>query len=1117
MNRHIHLAFVYSSILVLGTSPFAKAQTLYGSLVGNVKDSTEAIVAGASVTLTNIETKQSREATTAETGGYAFATIPPGTYDIKVSRTGFTAYSQTGVVVAANNTVRIDVTLNVGTVSESVNVSALAVTLQTDRADVRNDVSGAQLVNLPMSAGRNYQTVFVTLPGFGGIQSSYNSTPSNPSKALVFNVNGASFSINNTKIDGAQSINVWLPHETAYVPTLEAVDAVNVVSNSFDAETGMAGGAAIYVQTKSGTNDFHGALFEHHDNQHFNAKPFFLPPGQSKPKLVLNDFGGAAGGAIIKQKLFYFGSYESIFNREAAQLFTTVPTAAIKAGDMTGQSNPIYDPLTGDDKGAGRTPFPGQIVPAARIDPIAAKLAAMTPLPNQAGNLLASNYFANGSYIFDRHRVDGKVNWNPGQKFTMFGRFGFLRYNMQNPPAFGDLGGPNISSSGGNPGHGWGNTYSFTIAGTYLASPRFIIDAYWGWTQLGTNVETPGIDKQLGLALGIPGTNGPAKYQGGLPRFAVSNYDDIGTPGAYLPYYRHDPSSNYVVNFNWTHGSHDIRWGVDIAQLAMNHIQAEGGYGAGMGGFLFSGGPTSIAGGPSPNQFNSYAAFLLGLANQAGKNTIVPDELTTRSWQHGLYIRDRWNVTSALTLSYGLRWEYYPMATRADRGIGLYDRNTNQVDICGYGQVPSGCGVSQSKALFGPRIGIAYRTARSLVIRAGYGITYDPYSLGRPFKYNYPDLLIQNYDPANSYSWVTTLSKGLPAAAIPDLGNGYLPMPPIYETSTVDFKQFKRGYIQSWNVTLQKQFMWGWVGQAGYVATRSINQFAQVNINAGQTPGLGLAGQPLYQQFGRTANTWSYEPLGTNQYNALQAKLEHAFSAGFQFGAAYTWSKAVGPAANDDTQPLVQAVAYRYLNRAVLPFDRTQNLSLSGMWELPFGKGKRLVQSGFGSVLLGGWRTNAITTFMTGLPFSVSASGSSLNMPGSMQRADQVLPDVQILGGIGSSASYFDPLAFRAVTQTRFGNAGFYSLRGPGAADLDLSISRDFPIKERMRLQFRFESFNLTNTPHFNLPGRSVSSMVLNPDGTIKNLAGYTQITSTQNLGRDFDERRIQFDLRLSW
>ena len=1129
-RRQSYLVLLCSAILwAVGAAPSMHAQALYGSLVGNVRDASQAVVASAKVTLTNTETHQSREATTNDEGGYDFATVPPGTYDIKVIKEGFTAYTENGVGVTPNTTTRIDITLKLGAVSESVTVTAEAAALQTDRAEVNASVSTNQLANLPMSIGRNYQTMFVTLPGFGGITSSYNSTPSNPSKALVFNVNGASFNINNTKIDGAQSINVWLPHESAYVPTLEAIDSVNVVSNSFEAETGLAGGSAVYVSTKSGTNQLHGAVFEDHDNQHLNARPFFLPWSQSKPKFVYNDFGGAIGGPIKKDKLFFFGSFEQTDDREGAFYIATVPTAAIKSGNMQGQNNPIYDPATGDpNSGAGRTPFPNQTIPASRIDPIAATLAGLTPLPNLGANLLASNYYISAPFIFDRTRADAKLNWNPTQKFTSFIRFGMLHYNMENPTIFGDLGGIQVDSAGGNPGHGYGNTFSLTFAGTYLISPRFIWDTYVGWSRLGTNIVIPGLDKQSGLALGIPGTNGPALYQGGYPRFAVSNYDEIGTESEFLPYFRSDPATNYVSNFNFTKGSHDIRWGLDFSQLAMNHIQAEGGNGAGMGGFLFNGGPTSLPGGPSPNQFNTYGTFLLGLVTSSGKNTInapnvgCPEGLcgaeTTRAWRYGLYLRDRWTITPALTLSYGLRWEYYPLPHRLDTGIGLYNPATNNVDICGYGLVPAGCNVRMSKKEFAPRVGLAYRVSPTLVIRAGYGITNDPYSLDRPFKYNYPTLLLVTYSQTNSYNYVDTLEQGIPPVQIPSYGNGVIPLPAAYSTTTIPQTAFNRGYIQSWNFTVQKELRYGFTAQAGYVATRSTDMDNGVNINAGQIPGAGSAGQPLYVLYGKTTTVGDYMPVGTNQYNSLQARLERRFLRGFQIQANYTWSKAIGVSANDDTTLLEPAPAYWSMNRTVLGFDRTQNLSLQGMWELPFGKGKaHFSNGGPAAVLLGGWRVNSLASFMTGLPFYVTASGSSLNMPSATQRANQVLPNVQILGNIGSTVSYFNPLAFAPVTTPTFGSTGFNSLRGPGVVNMDLSVSRDFPIKERLKLQFRFESFNFLNTPHFGLPSTNVSNMVLNADGTIKNLGGYSTITSTQNLGRDFDERHIQFDLKLSF
>src|SRR6185436_15109228 len=265
-----------------------------------------------------------------------------------------------------------------------------------------------EMVNLPVPLGRNYQQLFRTLPGFAPPANAH-SVPTNPSRALAFNVNGSSRSSNNTRIDGASSTVIQLPHIVAYVPALESIETVNVVSNSFDAEQGLAGGAAISVQTKSGTNELHGAGFEYNSIQAMKAKPFFLPVGQNKPKLVYNQFGGALGGPIKKDKLFYFVAYEGTTDREAASRFGTVPTAAIKAGDMSASTRLIYDPDTGDFQGNNRTPFADNRVPASRISAVSQKLADLTPLPNLPG--ISNNYFLAAPFLFDRHTYNGKVDY----------------------------------------------------------------------------------------------------------------------------------------------------------------------------------------------------------------------------------------------------------------------------------------------------------------------------------------------------------------------------------------------------------------------------------------------------------------------------------------------------------------------------------------------------------------------------------------------------------------------------------------------------------------------------------------------------------------------------------
>ncbi len=1104
-------------LLLVAPAPIQlHAQILYGSAVGNVRDASDAAVAGAAVTITNTQTNQSRQAVTNEAGAYSVQTLEPGTYTVRVTKEGFSAHTTSNVVVSINNITRLDVSLAVGTVNETISVSAQSAGLQTDRSEVRAEIGATSLQNLPVPAGRNYQQLFRVIPGFRP-PSNAHSVPSNPARSLTFNVNGVSYSINNTRIDGAASNSPWLPHISAFVPTLDAIDTVNVVTNSFDAEQGLAGGAAVNVQIRSGTNAIHGSAFEFHTDNHTKAKPFFLPTGQDKPKLVNNEFGGSFGGPLKREKLFYFLSYEGNYNRELATRFGTVPTAAIKRGDMSDSPRPIYDPATGDANGANRTIFAGNLVPANRQSSIARKLADLTPLPNVEG--LTNNYYAATSYVYDRHRADTKVNWNIMDKWTAFGRFSVNHYDMVNPEMFGQVGGPAISTAGSNAGMGVGNTYSFTGATTYVFRPNFIVDANFGWTAMDTSVEQSRLDENLGKDfLGIPNSNGTRRFEGGWPTFAVSNYTNIGVNDNFMPYYRNDPQYSIVANFNWTKGAHEVRFGTELYFTGMNQLQPEATgalYGA-QGGFGFGSGPTQTVGGPSGNQYNSYATFLLGLQTDMGKVLMTPENgYTTRQNNYTFYIRDRWNVSPKLTVSYGVRYEYYPFPRRADRGVEWYDFDRNKMLVCGTADIPSDCGVHVSKKLFAPRVGFAYRATPTFVIRAGYGITYDPFSLQRPFRTNYPILLIQNITAPNSFSPAGRLETGLPALQIPSL-SGTLDVPGTLAVITTP-REFNRGYIQSWNFTVQKQFAGDITAGAGYVATRSVRQLGYLDINSGQVIGQGNAGRPLNARFGRPAATTMITPLGTSMYDSLQATVARRFSHGLQLDASYTWSKAIGYAINSDSNPnFVQALPYFEMNRVIMDYDRTHMFHISQVWELPFGKGHNLAGSGVGAAILGGWQINQLWSLYTGAPFSVSASGTSLNLPNSTQRADQIKASVETLGNAGRGMWYFDPLAFAPVTDARFGTAGYRSLRGPGLVNWDFSLARTFKVKEGMTLQFRAEALNFTNTPHFANPGANVSNMDVT--GGVVRTNGFAEITGVTNLARDgIDERQFRFGLRLKF
>lgn len=1109
----------FAMALVTVQVPHASAQTLYGSIVGSVTDPSGAAVEGAGATATSPITGLSRKTTTDQSGYYSFPTLPAGSYEITLSHPGFSEFVRKDVPVSINSVVRIDVPLTMGAVTERVAVTATNPLLQTDRADVHTDLESRQLQDLPTPPGRNFEQLLGTVSGFTP-PGQNNSIAANPARGLSFNANGASRNGTNIRIDGASMNQVWLNHLTAYIPALEAIDTVNIVTNSFDAEQGLAGGAAVNVIIKSGTNNLHGSAFEFNNNNQTKAKPFFLPAGQGKPKYILNDFGGTLGGRIIRNKLFYFGSYEGALDRETGATFTTVPNAAIRAGNMSGSSSPIYDPLTGSSDGSGRQMMPGNQVPVSRQSAIVQKLVALTPLPNLPG--LTNNYYAVGSYKFDRHIVDAKINYNPTSKLSVYGRFGMLHYKMLNPPVFGQLGGPMVQTAAGFAGTAMGETYTGSVGATYLAKPNFIIDGNFGFTLLKTHSIPIRLDENLGSDfLGIPGTNnGSQLIAGGWPSFQVSTYTTLGLPFTNWPVNYYDPSFKYSVNFNWTKGSHNVRFGAEVSRQHLNHTEyiMPGASGGGPGTFSFSGGVTTIKGGASPNQYNSYADFLLGLPSGISKMQ-HPDWISSRNWQNGLYIRDQWQATRRLTLSYGVRWEYYPMPTRPDRGVENYDPKTDKMLICGVGNIPGDCGISVSKLLFSPRIGVAYRITDTFVMRAGYGINYDPFPLAKTTLDNYPVMLALSLSGANSFVPAGTLAQGIPPLVSPDISTGRIAIPSNFVANTLP-ANFIRGYLQSWNFTLQKQIGNNFTAQVGYVATRQVHQLGTINLNVG-IPGGGVPSQPFYQLYGRSAAVTITGPVGGSHYDSMQARLTHRFSHGLQLQANYTFSKAIGICCNPDSEssPAIQLPQYYNLNRSVEAFDRTHAFVLTSTYELPFGKGKKFVnQGGIVSALAGGWQLTGILPMYSGLPFSVSAAGTSLNAPGNTQRANQVKANVEKLGGIGATQAYYDPLAFAPVTTATFGTAGFNSLRGPGYISADVGVFRNFVVREHWKLEFRAEAFNATNTPHFGNPSANVSNLQLNPDGSVRNLGGFMTITTLSPIAASregIDERLFRFGLHL--
>src|SRR4051812_32488398 len=1116
--RHVRalcsVAFIIACALI--ARPL-HAQVLYGSIVGSVTDASGAALPGAAVTIEQSETKLTRELVTDANGVYHFTAVPSGTYTVSVKMNRFRTFTRS-VPVTLNSVARVDAKLDIGQLTESVQVSAESSVLQTDKAEVRAELKAQELENLPVPIGRNYQQLFKVIPGFTPPADAH-SIPSNPSRAMVFNVNGASRSSNNTRIDGVSTTNIWLPHVAAYVPALESLETVNVVTNSFDAEQGLAGGSAINVQIKSGTNQFKGSAFEYYTNEKMRANNYFTPAGTSKGKWTYHQFGGTLGGPIQRNKLFFFGSYENTRDHQFATRTISVPTEALRRGDLSASSTPIYDPATGDANGVGRTPFSGNIIPTNRIDPTALKLIGMMPLPNLRnadGSVpLTNNYFVKAPFDFNRWTLDTKVNWNATPKLNVFGRYSQLDFWTFNETVYGDLL-QGMPIGGGNPGTGTGGTYNFSAGATYVLSTNLVADAHFGYVRQSVSVEHTDIGQNKGHDLfGLPGLNGPRAFEGGMPVFDFDTYQDVGITELYMPYIRHDDQYQTVGNLTWVKGEHNLRFGTDIYYQGLNHTQPElssgDNFGA-RGGFRFRGGPTQLPGGPSGNSFNAWGAFLLGLPDQVGRlnETVAP--YTTRMRSYSFYGRDQWQVSNRLTVSYGARYEYFPVPTRVDRGLERYNPDTNMMEIGGVGSVPRDIGIAVEKGLFAPRVGVTFRARPTLVARGGFGITNDPYSLARPMRTNYPvlaNLVVQA--PNASFGWAGKTSDGVPPIPAPDLGNGIIPIAGNVTAFTIP-KNFNRGYIKSWNAAVQQEFKWGFVGEAAYVGTRQIDQLGFLELNWSPIGG-GQAGRQLNQKFGRTAQTRVIAPIGDTKYDALQARLDRRFANGIQLGVSYTLSKSVGIAGSPDSDgvPRIMIPEFYSLNTSLSPFDRTHNLNITNVTELPFGPGKPWLKDGVGAAILGGWQVNNLLSFYSGTPFDITASGTSLNAPESSQRADQVKPDVQILGGIGRGNAYFDPLAFKPVTEARFGTAPWSAVRGPGYANWDFGLFRQIALPHKSDVQIRFEVFNLLDTAHFNNPGGNVSNLQLNPDGSVRNLNGFAEVTSA------YGERQARLGVRFGW
>ncbi|MDW8131669.1 MAG: TonB-dependent receptor, partial [Bryobacterales bacterium] len=792
-------------------------------------------------------------------------------------------------------------------------------------------------------------------------------------------------------------------------------------------------------------------------------------------------------GPFRRNMTFFFTDYQGRGDGRGDVTRATIPTMDFRQGDLRLSTTTIYDPLTGRPDGTGRMPFPDKQIPESRISPIARKILSFIPPPTLSG--FSTNYERATVREKDTHSGDLKIDHQFRERDTLMYRYSVQRSRIFDPGLYGLYGGP---KSGGFAGQGTQLSQNTALNYTHIFDERTIAEFRFGVMRYRNDARNQDSGRNTAEEIGIRGVN-LDWWTSGLTSINVDGYSNpIVGFAASLPWIRAETNFNWVSNWTKVLSNHTLKVGADVRRNRDDLLQTQTYNPRGL--FIFRAGPTALNGDPRTSFANSFAAFLLDQPNEFGRDLagIFP---TFRQTQVFAYFQDKWQVTPKLTLDMGLRYELYlPPSTVHRAGFSNYIPSNNTLELAGVGSIPWNLGLQTDFKNLAPRFGLAYRLARGTVIRGGYGITVDPTYPDDKWAFAFPVKQNNAFFAENSFRAAGSMAGGFPPpiyASIPDNGiispapgGNYLHIP----------KNLRQGYLQAWNVTVQQALPQKFALEAGYVANHALGVLINVNVNAGMIPGLGAAGQPLNQRFGRRETTNVWTPFGSH-YQSLQIKLDRRFSEGLVLTTAYTFGKAIN-FADDNGSLYVHAVPA--LNRGRSGHDRTHSLVSGFVYELPFGRGKRWAQTGAARWVLGDWQISGTFSSLTGLPLSLTYSAATLNAPGNGNRPN-VDGKPEIYGGVGRGVKWLDVTRFSAPPPNTFGNVGRNILTGPGLVNLDFAVFRRFPvIGERITGELRMESFNFTNTPHFN-----------NPIGDFGS-ASFGEVTSAMA-----DQRSFQFALKL--
>jgi hypothetical protein len=1046
----------------------AMAQTTTGSIVGTVTDRTGAVVPGAALTVTNIDTGSSNKTITDSSGNYAVTPLPVGHYSVTVEAKGFKKSVSGGITLNLQDRIGVNVVLELGQITETVEVVAAAPALQTDTSYLGQVMDSQKIVDLPLN-GRFFTRLAVltagTLPTAPGARDE---------RTGGFSANGVRPYQNNYLLDGIDnnSLSQDLTNESSFVygPSPDAIQEFKVQTNSMSAEFGRSGGAVMNVAIKSGTNDFHGSAFEFLRNSKLDAKNFFDSPVGPTPPFKQNQFGAAIGGPVAlpgyngKNKTFFFTDYQGTRVRTAHTFLATLAPVPWRTGNFSG-FNTVLDPDT-------HVPFPNNQIPVSRFDTASLKLIALMPSPNVPGSVsttgVANNYLSNPVEPNTSDQGDIRIDHRISEKDSLFARFSMSDQALTPPASIP----PPLSAAAFSSGDWTNNTRTTVFTETHIFSPHMVNEFRAGYTRLRTERLQFNSGENLAAQIGIPGVP-YTPGNGGLPRFGVSGLTNFGS-ATYQPTREFENVYHFIETVSVMKGRHTMKFGVEWKPIVNFSILQPP---TPRGRFNFNGNFTR----DSTNRNNTglgFADFALGRVNSSVLSSFIND--TFQQPGYFFYAQDDIKLSKRLTLNIGLRYEFISMPTERRDAEASYNIATGALDIANgradtlpasfFPQIPVNRNaprqlVPQDRNNFGPRIGLAYQVADKTVIRSGFGVFYSSYEAGPlsiPNPGNNPPFYVESNWAAVSFSTpnpvVNQLSKGLPLNAFS--------APAAPSLFALD-PNFRNPYVAHWNFGIQRDLGFSTVWEISYAGSAGKKMYEFRNANQAlptADPDADVDPRRPRPFLGNDLTYWC--SCGSSSYHSLQTKVEKRFSNNLSFLTAYTFGKSIDEQSQaslgfNNSSSVRSEYNYRQ-EKGRSDYDQSHRFVVSYTYDLPFGK----TLKGAAKILGDGWEFVGIHAFTTGTPYTIHARTDFSNAGGDAR--PDVIPGVPITPPGGQNRQqWFNPAAFTNPRDGQFGNAGRNTLSGPGNITVDLSIFKNFAVTERAKVQFRSEFFNLINHPNF--------------------------------------------------